>query len=181
MHLITSAANKIMPWKNGLGTTREIDISPLGADFASGNFDYRLSSATVASASEFSKFPGFDRILCVIQGSGISINQKFYKSFEPFRFEGETEIIGTPTNGEITDVGLIFRRDRFTATMARIENSETIHLNDGIHYLFCVQGQLRAGTQILQPGDTLKVTQNISLPIAINTGAVVFQISLKAI
>ncbi|MBN7823193.1 HutD family protein, partial [Bowmanella yangjiangensis] len=45
-----------MPWKNGGGSTLELAICPVGASLD--DFDWRISSASVASSGAFSRFPG---------------------------------------------------------------------------------------------------------------------------
>ena len=52
---------RLMPWKNGLGTTTEIAIHPAEADLAGQPFDWRVSMADVTTDGEFSRFPGYDR------------------------------------------------------------------------------------------------------------------------
>lgn len=54
------------PWKNGGGETAEILCHPQGAGF--GDFNWRISTARVASSGPFSTFEGIDRILTVLEG-----------------------------------------------------------------------------------------------------------------
>ena len=71
--LITRKQFKVMPWKNGAGTTAEIAIEPAGADFREGKFAWRLSSARIEDENQFSQFPGYDRILTVLSGEGPTV------------------------------------------------------------------------------------------------------------
>ena len=80
--LITRQQFKIMPWKNGAGTTAEIDISPVGSSLQAADFDWRISSARIEDESRFSKFPGYDRILTVLSGAGLLLNSQELGPFE---------------------------------------------------------------------------------------------------
>lgn len=58
-----------VPWKNGLGTTREIAREPVGE----GPFRWRVSVADVVEAGPFSRFPGIERTLVLVEGQGFSL------------------------------------------------------------------------------------------------------------
>lgn len=57
-------------WKNGAGWTTEIAAGPAGTDA----FDWRVSVAEIDADSEFSRFPGIDRTLTVLEGAGIELH-----------------------------------------------------------------------------------------------------------
>ncbi len=60
-----------MPWKNGLGVTTELAVARRpGED----GFDWRISTATVASPGPFSVFPGIDRSLAIVRGGTLTLN-----------------------------------------------------------------------------------------------------------
>jgi environmental stress-induced protein Ves len=71
-NIIRRSAHRIMPWKNGGGTTAEIAIHPPGATVATG-FDWRLSMAAVMSDGPFSAFPLHDRTLLLLAGRGMTV------------------------------------------------------------------------------------------------------------
>jgi environmental stress-induced protein Ves len=56
---------KAVPWKNGLGVTREIAVEPVGASMD--DFLWRVSIADVDTASPFSTFPGIDRTIVLLE------------------------------------------------------------------------------------------------------------------
>ncbi len=70
MRILRAADHKRMPWKNGGGETVEIAVAP--QDAALGDFDWRISMATVAADGPFSIFPGIDRTLSILSGSGMT-------------------------------------------------------------------------------------------------------------
>lgn len=65
---------RVMPWKNGRGTTTEIAIHPPSADLAGTPFDWRVSMADVNQDGDFSLFPGYDRSILVAQGAGMELD-----------------------------------------------------------------------------------------------------------
>ena len=56
-----------MPWKNGLGSTKEIAKKCLENQ----PFIYRASNAQVGCDSPFSDFTGYDRFLVLLKGKGM--------------------------------------------------------------------------------------------------------------
>ena len=97
-----------MPWKNGGGDTKEIEISPVGASIE--NFDWRISMAHVAVSGPFSLFPGVDRTLSVIGGVGIALNFRDREAVlvdlqsQPVSFSGDLEVDGILVGGPIDDL-----------------------------------------------------------------------------
>lgn len=59
------------PWKNGLGTTRQIVIWPLDADLS--NFEWRVSAAAIIFPGHFSHYPGVSRSLSVLEGKSAAL------------------------------------------------------------------------------------------------------------
>ena len=58
---------KVSKWSGG--DTTELYLYPENGDYRSGNFQLRISSATVeADRSEFTSLPGVDRYLMIFQG-----------------------------------------------------------------------------------------------------------------
>lgn len=146
-----------MPWKNGLGTTAQIDLFPAEAPFPSDSFLWRLSSAVVKTSSPFSTFPRCERLLTVLQGAGLLLNQKPLKTFEVLQFSGEENIHCELLADEVTDLGLIYRRDQVRAHMQiqELNESEEISFQSGVHYLFSVSGKIMVQDQVLEKGDCL--------------------------
>ena len=67
--VLRAADHRTMPWKNGGGSTTEIAAAPDGAGIDA--FDWRVSMAVVAADGPFSEFPGIDRTLSILDGSGL--------------------------------------------------------------------------------------------------------------
>lgn len=105
-----------LPWKNGLGVTRELALWPPGATFERGDFDWRISAARVEQAGPFSPFPGFDRTLVITEGEGLilehgqSAPRARLRRFEPYRFSGDWETRAEPLRGSVADFNVLVRR-----------------------------------------------------------------------
>lgn len=112
-----------MPWKNGQGTTFEILISPESATLLDLNFDYRLSMAEIKGENRFSQFNGFNRLLTVVKGTGITFNDDEIKQFQIKFFSGNLSVISKPIleNESVLDLGLIFNPNKIKASMELIK------------------------------------------------------------
>lgn len=115
LHL-TAAHVRRVPWKNGRGVTDELLVRPTGATFEAGDFDVRISRATVAASGPFSSFPGFDRILVVTAGAGLLLSHEGASTkahvgrLEPYAFSGDDSTAATLLDGAVTDFNVITRR-----------------------------------------------------------------------
>jgi environmental stress-induced protein Ves len=124
LHL--KAADRVAaPWRNGGGVTREVMVSPAGADFA--HFDWRVSIADVAGDGPFSAFPGIDRLMAVLSGSGIRLAVEGAEPLTvrpgdpPAAFPGDATTSGFLIDGPIRDLNVMTRRGAASARMRRLE------------------------------------------------------------
>jgi environmental stress-induced protein Ves len=139
-----------MPWKNGQGMTTEVAIHPQSAKFPQDPFLWRISYAEVKADGPFSNFNGYDRLLTVWRGEGISLNGKPYSAFETIRFSGEEKINCHLVKGEVDDIGIIFRRDLFQCEMTSITLDAQKVLPINCRFIFCVSGEIEIQNQILK-------------------------------
>ncbi len=115
--IVRAADHRVMPWRNGLGTTREIAVRPEADRFA-----WRASIATVDQACAFSAFPGCDRIITVIDGNGMTLRvdgteHRLDRRYVPFAFPGEAAVACTPLDGAINDFNVMVDRSRHEASV----------------------------------------------------------------
>jgi len=127
MRIIRAAEHRVVPWKNGGGLTREVLVEPDPADPA--QFLWRVSIATVAEAGPFSRFPGIDRSIAVLDGAGMRLDVDgemvtLLKGDPPFRFTGEAEVRSELLDGATTDLNAMTRRGRFRHRMERVRCEE---------------------------------------------------------
>ncbi|MFS4460653.1 HutD family protein [Bdellovibrio sp. HCB2-146] len=161
--IVKNSQYKIMPWKNGLGSTAQIDIAPEGAKFPEGPFLWRVSSATVSASSPFSQFPGCDRWLVVLRGEGLLLNGKKLLPMQPLHFSGDELIHCDLITHEVLDLGVIYPRDQVQAVMT-VHNFKTGEVlecggTSEYFYIYCALGGFRWSDQDLEQGDTLSLMQ----------------------
>lgn len=165
-----------MPWKNGMGSTLEIDVAQDKA--------WRLSAATVLQPSWFSDYTGFDRLLTVWKGDGLLLNDILLKKYEVYSFAGEDSIYCKNLSSQVTDLGIIFNRDRVFALMVTesFSNNLEITVTQGIHFIVCLEGEFAFNHDRVQQGDTLRVDAETATQILLkSTNAVIARIDLKTI
>ncbi|MFC7064365.1 HutD family protein [Brucella rhizosphaerae] len=136
-----------MPWKNGGGVTVEIAIHPKEASVD--NFDWRISTATVASDGPFSVFPSIDRTLSVLEGDGIVLDVEGTETVltattAPFSFAADAKSGARLIEGTITDLNVMTRRGRFTHQVKRltIDDSVIVEPKNELMLIFCAEGSL---------------------------------------
>lgn len=108
-----------MPWKNGGGSTEEIT-----RDTGEGleGFGWRLSIADIDASGGFSKFAGYQRIITVLQGAGMTLDidgavTEPLLPGDPFAFSGDSQVNCTLLEGAIRDFNLIYAPDRYRASL----------------------------------------------------------------
>lgn len=179
--LLKKTDYKTMPWKNGLGSTDQIAISPADADFMSADYLWRVSSAIVRSAGPFSQFPGYDRWLVVLSGDGLLINGFPLLPLSPFHFSGDELIHSELLGNAVVDLGIIYRRDKVQASMMvnDLNDSQTLALTKGRHFLFCVRGHFTAEKITVSEGETLEVPGPVMLDLHADTATPAKYLHLK--
>lgn len=160
---------RVMPWKNGGGTTTELIIEPDGAGLDTG-FHWRLSMAEVSTSGPFSRFDGYDRTLLLLEGRGMRLDMEGHgtidlkKLLAPIRFSGDWITSGTLLDGPCRDFNIITRRERCEHHLEvhRLGSSSVTLPDADICFLFCVSGRLRvepAGL-VLAPMQLLRLEAN---------------------
>jgi environmental stress-induced protein Ves len=99
-----------MPWKNGVGATQELVRFP-----PTGDFELRLSMATVATDGLFSRYPGIDRWLLILGGAGCRLRfpdreRVLRPDGEVLAFAGEEDVSCQLLAGAVTDFNVMVRR-----------------------------------------------------------------------
>ena len=120
VQLLRAVDRAPVPWKNGGGVTREIAAWPARSDLDS--FDWRVSMATVETGGPFSNFPGIDRVLVVLEGELVlTINDgadlTIDSRSEPAAFPGDAAVIAKTPSAPVTDLNVMTRRGRASATV----------------------------------------------------------------
>jgi environmental stress-induced protein Ves len=144
MRIIRSSEYRRMPWKNGGGETVEVAAWPAGA--ALDAFDWRVSMAHVASSGPFSRFPGVDRTLAVLAGSGIRLRVAGHGTVPldadapPFSFPGDAAAEAELIAGAVDDLNVMTRRASHGHRLSRLAAAAPVSLRrDGDFLLVLVR------------------------------------------
>ncbi|MBT9558522.1 MAG: HutD family protein [Myxococcales bacterium] len=108
------------PWRNGGGVTWELWRDGDGPP----GFVVRLSCAEVASDGPFSRFPGVDRVIALVDGAGMVLDgaspHRLDDALEPHSFRGEAEVHGRLLGGPVLDFNLMTARGEAKARVRRL-------------------------------------------------------------
>jgi uncharacterized protein len=153
------------PWKNGGGLTREVAAFPAGASMDA--FAWRVSIADVAQAGPFSRFPGVDRTLVLLDGAGMILDETAHthalmQPLDIARFAGESAIDARLVDGPTRDFNLMVRRDAARGTLDIWRAGESHDVDAHAALLHCARGAIGVsvgdGAPIaLEQGDTLRI------------------------
>lgn len=100
---------KVSKWSGG--DTTELYLYPENGDYRSGNFQLRISSATVETdRSEFTSLPGVDRYLMIFQGHLDMIHgEKEKVSLGPYEVDHFDGGVPTVSYGKVVDFNLMLK------------------------------------------------------------------------
>ncbi|MDE2195603.1 MAG: HutD family protein, partial [Gammaproteobacteria bacterium] len=122
MKLLGPADYRIMPWKNGRGTTRELAVFPADSALNGKPFAWRVSIADVESDCEFSPFPGYDRSLMLTEGAGMELvfdaapAVVIRDRYAPVRLSGDWQARCRLLNGALRDFNVMTARAQLSHT-----------------------------------------------------------------
>ena len=158
-----------MPWKNGGGSTEEITRDTgTGLD----GFGWRLSIADIAESGGFSTFAGYERIITVLQGDGMTLSVEGQVTrpllpIDPFAFSGESRVSCTLLGGPIRDFNLIYAPKRYRSRLQWLDGEQRFFSEAGTVLVFSVSDALevKVGSNALRLGrhDCLQLTGNSEL------------------
>lgn len=157
--ILGHAQTRLIPWRNGRGMTREWLVLPAAASMERLDFDLRISAASVTEDGPFSRFPGYERLLIITSGMGLSLQHNGEPAYELMRgavarFHGADETQARLLGGSVQDFGVIFRPE-----WARVEahvltgNCGSIGPGPGLGFVLCLEGDIHisAGTADVLP------------------------------
>lgn len=162
-----------MPWKNGGGTTREIQRSPAEGD----PFHWRLSMARVEQSGPFSLYPGYRRLLSVLEGAGLAlrIDGQTVPPLRPFgllSFSGDSPVSSELLDGPLLDFNLIYDPLRYRARLTWQPGTREeilLQAQADVLILFCTAPALQIRTEgapamVLDRYDTAVLTAASAQP-----------------
>lgn len=146
IRIIDNRTARQLPWKNGKGVTLELAITPQDASLD--NFDWRISSAQVASAGAFSRFPGINRSLGLISGAGLRLRLPEQASLEldshnpVVTFSGELDVQAELIAGPVQDFNLMSRRSHWQQHLQYLELQGQHWLDSStVVFIYCGGGE----------------------------------------
>jgi environmental stress-induced protein Ves len=161
MKVLRREEYKVMPWKNGGGITTEIWVSPPGMGLAGEPFDWRVSIADVASDGPFSKFPGYDRHIMLLEGEGMRlvtdeggvIDLALHR---PAAFSGDWTVSGKLIDGPVRDFNLMVARRFGRGSLACQRLTAPLPLvGDGsVRLIHAIEGEISLAGHIIGEGET---------------------------
>jgi environmental stress-induced protein Ves len=161
MKLLRSTDYRVMPWRNGGGTTTELVVD------SPERFRYRASIADVKTSGPFSRFEGYDRNIMIVEGEGMTLACGVHGDIElapfvPWHFSGDWDVHGTLHAGPVRDFNWIVDRSRARSSLeVRVVNERTpIRISRGTTCVIHVfSGSLREASA----GETIVATEDIDL------------------
>lgn len=156
--------HRAMPWKNGLGVTREVIACLQGGDTS--RFLWRISMATVTGSGPFSVFPGIDRTIAVMTGDGMRLTVDGHAqpplttASNPYAFSGDAAVYADSLGGETLDLNVMTERGCWHHEMQRITLDREVNLSidaDLAAIAFAGRTKARVGDEIVaaDAGDVL--------------------------
>lgn len=171
MKIVPFAALQAVPWKNGLGITREIAVEPTGASMD--DFLWRVSIADVDTASPFSRFPGIDRTIVLLEGDGFTMTldgeheHALTSPCVPFAFAGEATVEVALAGGATRDFNLMVRRGSMRGAIDVARGPATLTLDGDAVLLYLAEGEGRVEDatveRTIHAGDSVRGVGTITL------------------
>lgn len=169
------------------GTTTELFIYPENSGYASRDFDFRISTATVETdRSEFTDLSGYQRILCVLTGeltmkyqteSGIESSFELLP-LEQASFPGALKIIGL---GKVTDFNIIYKPEyHASAEVIRYteNDEEQLTLTEDRCFIWVIEGELFTPSGACKADELYVVEQNCTSTIRATVNSTIILIRL---
>ncbi len=160
MRRLGPADYRVMPWKDGGGSTTELVIHPPGATLA-GGFLWRVSMADVPGSGPFSAFPGVDRSLMLLSGSleldhgphGLQVLEGPYR---PVTFSGDWTTRGRLLAGPCRDFNVMSARGLARHRLSVVRAPAALPVAP-LLVVVCLEGAIEIAGQALGPWDLLEM------------------------
>ncbi|MGE0735455.1 MAG: HutD family protein [Alphaproteobacteria bacterium] len=179
LRLLAPGQYRRTPWKNGGGVT--VDIADAYRDgIASPGWDgmlWRFGHTRIERNGPFSDLSGFDRLLAVIDGSGLVLHPAGAQAldvrapFRPVRFPGEWAIVSELTSGAVGVLNLMADRQGFEIDLEFVRGRRVVAAKAGIYLAYALVGgalvRVDGFSQPVPAGHTLRVDAGATVTIEV--------------
>lgn len=172
-----------VPWRNGQGITREIVVMPPGAGIE--DFLWRVSLADVVGPAPFSRFPGVDRMIVLLDGAGFRMMLDGAQVHElttpcaPFTFPGEAGVAVTLADGPTRDFNLMLRRGRASGSIEVWRGFGRHVCPADMVLLYAVQGPIMTPVGTLAAGDSWLPATSSAGDVVLAVGALALAVRVR--
>lgn len=184
MKIIRKHEQKTNLWSGG--KTTELFIYPDGSSYAERNFQFRISTATIETAtSEFTRLNGFKRHLMILDGT-LKIHhknhyQKTLNQFDVDEFMGDWE---TTAEGKVTDFNLMHDanfKGKIEILHLEKQLQHTLKLENDFTAFYVLNESVNIENQDFQKGNFVITNYKKSLPIYSKEKANLIIISINSV
>lgn len=164
--VIEKALFRDMPWANGMGITTELYAHK---NEQSDHVLWRISMASVSSDGPFSHFAGYDRILVLIEGSGLKLSHQdgtehcLTSAYQLATFPGDVATHATLMDGPVQDFNVITDRSAYRSTVTIVSGeSNRVSIDADVLAVYAADNNLLVAdpdmhSHPVQKGDLLLV------------------------
>jgi len=181
--VLDPAGYKRTPWKNGGGVTIDIAAAyrPSAAAGAWDGLLWRFGRTRIERPGPFSDLSGYDRILAVVDGSGLVLHPKYRPPIEvrapfaPVHFPGEWAIESELTAGPVGVLNLMADRLLFKIDLAFPAPGAAVEMSGAVGIVLALEDavvDVGGTTTPLARNAALRVDNAHRLPCAPRTGRV---------
>jgi uncharacterized protein len=177
-----------VPWKNLAGEA--VTLATYPADAGIDDFDWRVSTAQIDQAVDYSLFPGVDRTQILLAGHGLRLKGRqvhdLLTVYAAVDFDGESPVRCDPIEGACRVMNIMVRRRVATAGFELLHGSGLRPLTADHHLFYVAQGQYVitsadiVGEICMEAGDALLINHgNKSVQASTADDGVLIDITLR--
>ena len=166
MKILTKENRLTTNWSGG--TTSQLFIYPEGSSFSEGDYDLRISLATVeTSPTVFTKLEGVTRTLMVLEGSQLLEHENKHtadlKTFQQDTFSGDwnTKCIGTSVNFNVMCKNDQFVRVQSIPLVKGMKGK--LDLVDTLVFLYFKEGSVTIDGELIEKDTSVVLDKSVNL------------------
>lgn len=182
--LISRSEGRLIPWPNGLGTSREILLEERASPQGEPTFLWRLATTRIENDCPFSDLPGEDRTIVLLRGNGFELThdsretQTARAPFTALAFAGNWRTRCRLLDGPVDVLNLLSSRAHARCSlspMRLLSNTHVQQIPEGATAVYVLAGRLSADTaggvrMTVEEGDTLQFEGGASACLKLCSG-----------